>query len=420
MVEQLHYLKKFDRLDDVVVDHDLVVIGGGAAGLAASTMAAELGLSVILVESFNLFGTIGTSPFRRIEPFLYDWPLVEDNPPREQPVGPLPLFAAKPGQLAERWLRVVEGKLKKFSQFSIEQPAWGEVVAETESHVDVIIRRGSRSRIVKATRVIQCTGASERLKLKSGWSGLPFWDFDDLSKPDYGFSDGAAGKRIVVSGGGDGAIQDVLRCLFGDEHVANIQRALVEHMSAKDQLAVAKAEQHFRQIYTISCVGMNRREHDALTELEAVYTRSLQQVAGNNRFCVKMKNLLRQNRPEVELIIPCHHFGVCYPLNRLSILVTNLLFGKEGTKQKGCLILKTECWIDDALRKHPKGLPWGDPTHDVWVSDGASCMGPDPEQVASLEMCNAYLPRHGLLPGGDAPSRRQNIPVHPFVRSEAS
>ncbi|HOS43981.1 MAG TPA: FAD-dependent oxidoreductase, partial [Armatimonadota bacterium] len=51
--------------------HDLIVAGGGPAGVAAAIAAARMGADVVLVEQYGFLGGMATAGF--VFPFMTHW-----------------------------------------------------------------------------------------------------------------------------------------------------------------------------------------------------------------------------------------------------------------------------------------------------------------------------------------------------------
>ena len=56
----------YEKKLQVKKEYDVIVCGGGVAGVAAAVTAAKNGLSTLLLEKSNLLGGLGTLPIRLV------------------------------------------------------------------------------------------------------------------------------------------------------------------------------------------------------------------------------------------------------------------------------------------------------------------------------------------------------------------
>ncbi|HSJ95601.1 MAG TPA: FAD-dependent oxidoreductase, partial [Myxococcota bacterium] len=57
----MRYLEEPARSTPVFGEYDVVVLGGGPAGIAAATAAARRGMATLLVEHYGFLGGMGTA-----------------------------------------------------------------------------------------------------------------------------------------------------------------------------------------------------------------------------------------------------------------------------------------------------------------------------------------------------------------------
>ena len=197
----------------------LLVCGAGAAGVTAALHALSLGVETVLVEQ-------SPAPFLRqrlcrsrwLDPVQYDWSAnhwTAGTFPHAGPGMPLPWPADRSHRLAFRWhLRLNAALANPLLTFRrpdhavgaptpITNPA-GEVLG-----VEVTFHSGLREVF---GMVLWCVGfGDERRFAPPNYTGFAFWDTDPFEQPDWGVKPPPAGLRALVSGGGDGALQDVIR-----------------------------------------------------------------------------------------------------------------------------------------------------------------------------------------------------------------
>lgn len=163
---------------------DVVVVGAGPAGLSAGLVAAELGLSCVILDQQGAGGTILQYPRRK---------LVMVQPVELPRLGRLPKHEYLKEELLEIWERL-----------------------QSESGVD--IRIGPRVTGVKGRRgdfTVESTAGSWRARhvvLALGRRGSPRRlnvPGEDLAKVAYKLIDAEAykGRRVLVVGGGDSAVE---------------------------------------------------------------------------------------------------------------------------------------------------------------------------------------------------------------------
>lgn len=163
---------------------DVLVVGAGPAGLSAGLVAAELGLSCVVVDQQGAGGTILQYPRRK---------LVMVQPVELPRLGRLPKHEYLKEELLEIWERL-------------------------QGEGDVDIRIGPRVTGVKGRRgdfTVESTAGSWRARhvvLALGRRGSPRRlnvPGEDLAKVAYKLIDAEAykGRRVLVVGGGDSAVE---------------------------------------------------------------------------------------------------------------------------------------------------------------------------------------------------------------------
>ena len=167
-------------------DYDVIIVGGGPAGIAASLAAKQSGLKFLTLEQDRVGGTVARYPRAKI---------AMTRPARLPLYGRVHLKRVRKERLLELWSKV----LRK-TNIEIHQGVRVEHIVETAQGLEVATSAG----IARSTHVVLATGrrgAPRRL----GVSG------EDLDKVAYGIDDARryAGQHVLVIGGGDSALETI-------------------------------------------------------------------------------------------------------------------------------------------------------------------------------------------------------------------
>jgi thioredoxin reductase (NADPH) len=176
-------LKKDSR-----ASYDLVIIGAGPAGIAASLTAKKLGLNSITLEQDTLGGTVFTFPRSKIVmTSAMDLPLY----------GKVKLFETSKSELLDLWKDVI-----KKHDINIKENSKVESIVSTDHGFDVVTLPGERYNTRRVLLAVGRRGTPRKL-------GIPG---ENLDKVAYRLlePEDISGKSVVVVGGGDSAVESAL------------------------------------------------------------------------------------------------------------------------------------------------------------------------------------------------------------------
>lgn len=356
---------------------NLLIVGAGAAGMTAALSAAQSGIANVVVletksEPFFLFKGVTE---RHVGPFMYEWPSVffDDQSYPKHSQTPWSGFAKSPltwssqnpcsadalaGMLSASLIAAMK-KMKVRNRPLI-------FVGQTEARVHRIVKdfanheaARNQARLTKQPLpnryrfrlpapdlwtaenkfkkqkkpklsdfapqyIILAAGMGyEDLKLvKLDWventytgsnpECLRFWENDQLLNVQ------TCDKRIAIFGGGDGALQDVLRALTGFAHplellrklesVAGVRRAL--HAVAPDLLALDRQGRQFATWTT---------RHEEFRALDGACRSIAGQLAGQAVVAKRVQQLIRRGKGAVTLVVRETYFDKTYLLNRFMV-----------------------------------------------------------------------------------------------------
>ncbi|WP_333628881.1 FAD-dependent oxidoreductase [Stenotrophomonas cyclobalanopsidis] len=343
--------------DIISMDPDfgsLLVVGGGVAGLAVAVAAAEAGKQVVVLEKsgYPLSKQVGVNS-RFVGPFMYEWPWKFSRsqvyPPVDATCWPTysgcpaltssdPVTAADFAKQVRLWFdkaladhphlhlaidlnKSLQKRVKEFIKGGFSSA--GELdLAGMKWH-----RASPSPSSIKPAYIILAAGmGAENCSLpehdgakviRGAWfRGTPFWKNDRLREH------AGAGRDVVVVGGGDGALQDVLRALTDDLHPLQTLRRL-------ESCPVVKAflEGVGERLQTIELQGRlmatwrwNPVVWESVDTLCSEVARSLSE---NSMVRSAVLGILRRQRrgggQKVTLLVKNGYFDKAYLLNRFLV-----------------------------------------------------------------------------------------------------
>lgn len=217
-------------------DSGLIIIGCGFSGLAATACALQNGIEVALLESRKnpYLPSQAICETRWVDPCLYDWPEPswkclkwKGLPWIEE--GLQAAFAKELCEQTRDKFQIVLDSLKslRYNVVAESLPSFPEIarwgrrdagyqwlrLTEGEQIMAYALKNFFPHLIGRSCVLIDCRGfVSERTQLEGGYAGPRFWENDEFEKVD--FIQPRQIRKIMISGGGDGAVQDMLRLIF--------------------------------------------------------------------------------------------------------------------------------------------------------------------------------------------------------------
>lgn len=360
--------------------NQVLIVGAGVAGVSAGIVLARRGVEVLMVDvaldaPFALQRNISQ---RFVGPYMYEWPLAmhaaQFVPPLPGsvlshwdagPVPPLRWLLREPGQpdqLVKNWdtdlrremflmgsqLRLLTGINPTTARVEIGHWLAAQRNALRHgngrySNVEISDLGGvpwlgslSPSWPIRPRFVILAAGmGAERHVLKDEVTGAviakgaPFWANDDL----LGLNGGKAiPPRVVILGGGDGALQDALRALTGDEHPLKTWQKLVT-MDGTGTLAGVEARvialEHQHAQMTIWARG-DARGSTLNEPLDKGYLEFAKHLANDKALANGVIASLRPDVASVRLCVRERHFGKAYALNRFMVHLFEQCIQRHG------------------------------------------------------------------------------------------
>jgi thioredoxin reductase/NAD-dependent dihydropyrimidine dehydrogenase PreA subunit len=213
---------------DVKADYDILIVGAGPAGLAASLVAIEQRKSYLCIEQNSFGGTVY-------------------NFPRQKIVMTAPADLPLVGKMAFSKNKVSKEELLHFWQtiraktdLKIQERTRFESLENCGTHFEVKMSRGGATESITAKKVILATGvrgSPRRLGLAN----------EDLSKVAYNLIDPeqSQGQNIVVVGGGNAGVeaaQYLARAKYGNRVILAVRGNAFDRCNEENQNIIRKME----------------------------------------------------------------------------------------------------------------------------------------------------------------------------------
>jgi hypothetical protein len=415
-------------------DQPLLVVGAGAGGVTAAMFAAENNIHTTLVEKEPKAFSVQRRSSRQIHPVQYDWPVnhyIEGNAFWNGLRMPLPFTVNESQQLTTNWnlilrdfantnaifrlmfnTEITEINVIEIRNIICDKPKSLRVTFDNNAHSD------------NFSAVIWATGAGAedcqfRLDGVPRYEGIRFWHYDQFESERCGLPDDNPSPKIVISGSGDGALQDFLRCVTRQSLALTIYNILFSSIDLGIQQQI-KATIHSAEDRASRCLiwASTRQQEDAIyQELENEHISAITYLLTIGTINYNLQQLLSewlQEYAEISLIFRRNYFKNYYPLNRFLVLLIaqylenctngNVLYRNRNVLYRNSEIVDIqpsnghECMIEDS---QGTGLTNGNPAcygqeHTVKLTNNTELTA------------NIIIIRHGLNSDPSSPILKPN------------
>jgi hypothetical protein len=405
----------------------LLVCGAGAAGVTAALQALNLNVETVLIEKSN-------APFLRqrlcrsrwIDPSQYDWPapfwMSGTFPYPSSPHMPLPWNADRSNRLALGWRpRVNAARLNPLltyrRDYVVGAPSPARNHAGDIVGVTATFRRGKAEDF---GMILWCAGfGDERRSVPLNYKGFAFWETDSFERVNWGVPHQPTKLSAIVSGGGDGALQDVIRLATRKKSARDVYEALTRAGWAmpedvRHELFTAEDQ---AQRALLWCTPRSIEEHKALQDLHNAYKTAVHYLIHVHHDGLKLRKivveLLMADSHPIKYVHHCTHFSRCYSLNHFLVL----LLAMAGENPR----IDDQLGVDNVVGVAPHICGNNPPVchgmeHDVSLHHQPLCYGPRGRQ-AGKETAHVVVIRHGIQPnpafaGTPLDFARQVMPYH--------
>ena len=421
----------------------LLVIGGGAAGVAVAKTAARLGIQVVLYEKN------GTQYFARqrgcdrwICPTVCDWPArhwekatfpwapdpkskIEAAHGGPSTKMPLTYVAEKASNIAMSWDTQIQNWVANDptasnvkTRPSLFDPKWLRSVGLSLQLSDPAI-----GKVELFGAAVSCVGFGEEDCSRNPASpyagarfqGHPFWGKDKLGSPSLG-STQTGTKRVLVAGGGDGALQDFVRALVGHSNMAVIYRSIFPTAGDEPPYSdLLHGEDAARRAYCWQPSGS--KQHETLHHWHEVFVHVVTETLAANAAAFKQRAaaLLRSD-VEATLVHGCDHFDHSYSINRvLAIAVAQLHAWQRGIGLSEVLVPFTSIRgmrPNDATKSYGTTPALCDGIEHYVEFDDRACPNVviQPPPARPQPNCDVAVIRYGIKPGSRTAFGNAQVP----------
>jgi len=417
--------------------NSLLVVGMGAAGVNAALTACEVGFDDVRIvdiedRPFQLFHRTSS---RFVGPYMYEWPSQFhgrqsypshfSTPWANYGRSPLswdaksPVSASELAKLLEQsvlrwceergglpkptfWVNAHRGNIKRFiKKFAAREAVIARNMVYGPSDLLVaksgIVSFGHKAKfwepnladtrkdVFRPDYIVVAAGmGQERLSIPGMLKpSQSFWADDSLKEP------AVANHRVVVLGGGDGAIQDVLRALTIHDHpitfIEQLEASPVVRQALENEIpALLSADRQLRQHASWS------RNSAAFAMIDQACREAALNLAEVGAVSRQVLRALRKGTGEVLHYVRGPHFDKAYLLNRFVIYLLQACVNEDHRDNEGGMGFTLTFNKEAEYCTNSKGMGAGDLV--IGISDVGR-----PHSTVDVTNVNHLVVRFGIL-----------------------
>ena len=455
-------------------DKKLAVIGAGVGGVTAAMVAVNAGVETTLFDK-------DSKPFSRhkkcrrwVDPTQYDWPLdhfdsgsipwiqLATLPPAmiaaiAPPIIGPPPFTAVPivpptptvplrWPRANRAIALVGDWISQFNTFRLTPNAsryltWNHSCEVTDVKLDSTKTMATVEWKPAGTSgplldddfglVVSAMGFGEEcnyLEYPKGTThparGYSFWDNDPYERSCLSWTGTTNRPRVLISGGGDGALQDFIRIATTFKSAKDMWDSLP--LTPQESATIRKAVQDIEDQAARALPWSANSKHDhAVLERVTIGLRSLAHYVRTSGAVRKaLSSAVRHEYQSLWFVHSCSHFNPSYSLNRFLAILLLLQLPEEDigfVHLHGHRLFDLDCTHGAPSPPDPLGCLWED--HLATFAPHPNCTLPFAPAGAKTieEPFDVLVLRHGIDPpplhlmggpGATIMPTRQVLPYH--------
>ncbi|MDB4584063.1 NAD(P)-binding domain-containing protein, partial [Draconibacterium sp.] len=201
------------------LEYDLVIVGAGPAGIAATLEAKKLGLKAVTFEQESLGGTVFTFPRAKI---------VMSSPMNLPLHGKVKLFETSKAELLKLWYEVLQK-----NEIKIQENKRVEEIVSKQSGFIVRTKENEEFTSQKVLLAIGRRGSPRKLLIPG----------EELPKVAYRLLEPELiqNKKITVVGGGDSAIESALLLMDQNEVTLSYRKDTFSRLKSKNNEKIQEA-----------------------------------------------------------------------------------------------------------------------------------------------------------------------------------
>jgi len=243
----------------------------------------------------------------------------------------------------------------------------------------------------------------ERRFAPPNYTGFAFWETDPFERPNWGIASPPAGFQALVSGGGDGALQDVIRLATRKKSAIDVWQDIEAGgwSMPHDARHLLFAAEDQAQRALLWCEASSADEHITLQRLYDTYVQIVHDLTtlhpARALLIEQVVKILAANQYPLLCVHSCTHFARCYGLNQFLVLLLAKVASIRGLAAGPTL--RPQHGVADVVGHACAGNPWTchGANHIVNLQHRPSCCGP-PGGAAGQVNAHVLVIRHGIAP----------------------